>query len=96
MKRLLLALPLLLVFSCDKEKAKDKPGTIKDVTAEQVAGWLKDKSAIVLDANTDDFRQQNGVVPGAVLLRNYLDWDPPEVLGTDKTRQIVFYCTSRT
>jgi hypothetical protein len=94
MKRLLLALPLLLVFSCDKEK--DKPGLIKDVTAEQVADWLKNKSAVVLDANTDDFRQQNGVVPGAVLLRNYLDWDPPEVLGTDKTRQIVFYCTSRT
>jgi hypothetical protein len=94
MKHLLFALPLLLVFSCDKPK--DKPGLIKDVTAEQVAGWLKDKSAVVLDANTDEFRAQNGVVPGAVMLRNYLDWDPPEVLGTDKTRQIVFYCTSRT
>jgi hypothetical protein len=95
MKRLLLALPLLLLaFSCDKEK--EKSGTVKDVTAEQVADWLKTKTAVVLDANTDEFRQENGVVPGAVLLRNYLDWDPPEVLGADKTRQIVFYCTSRT
>jgi hypothetical protein len=101
MKRLLLALPLLLLtFACEKDKPADKPAdkpnTIKDVNVEQVADWMKAKSAIVLDANTDEFRSENGVIPGAVLLRNYLDWDPTEVLGTDKTRQLVFYCTSRT
>jgi hypothetical protein len=92
MKRLLLALPLVLfALACDK---KPENG-VKDVTAEQVSDWMKTNSAVVLDANTDDFRQQNGFVPGAVLLASYLDWDPPTTLGPDKNRQVVFYCSNK-
>jgi hypothetical protein len=92
MKRLLLALPLVLfALACDR---KPENG-VKTVTAEQVADWMKTNSALVLDANGEDFRQQNGVVPGAVLLANYLDWDPATTLGPDKNRQLVFYCSNR-
>ncbi len=90
MRRLVLLLLCFTAFACDK-----KPGGVADVTPEQVAGWLNAKEAIVLDANTDGFRQENGVVPGAVLLANYLDWDPPSVLGPDKAKRVVFYCTNR-
>jgi hypothetical protein len=91
MRRLLLALPLFLAFACDKPQQAG----VKDVTAEQVSEWMKAKSALVLDANGDDFRAENGILPGAVLLANYLDWDPPAVLGPDKQRQVVFYCSGK-
>jgi hypothetical protein len=90
MRRLLLALPLVLAFACEKK------GGVRDVDAEEVSTWIKANSAVVLDANTGNYRAQNGVLPGAVLLDNYLDWDPPTVLGADKGRQIVFYCAGKT
>jgi hypothetical protein len=96
MRRLLLALPLILFFACDKQQPSGGGGGgVKNVSVDQVAEWVNAKSATVLDANNDDFRANNGVVPGAVLLANYLDWDPPTVLGPDKQRQLVFYCTNR-
>ncbi len=101
MRRLLFAVPVLLfAFACNKQESSGssqaEKGAIKEVDVETAASWLDAKSAKAVDANTEDFRAQNGVVPGAVLLTNYLDWEPPEVLGPDKAQKLVFYCSSRT
>jgi len=101
MKRLLFVLPVLLSFACTKPDSTAaapaaEKGAIKEVDVDTAASLLDAKSAKAVDANTEEFRAQNGVVPGAVLLTNYLDWEPPEVLGPDKDQKLVFYCSSRT
>ncbi len=85
---------MLFLLACTKHD--EASGGIKEVDVDTAAGWLDAKSAKAIDANTEDFRARNGVVPGAVLLTNYLDWEPPEVLGPDKKQRLVFYCSSRT
>ncbi|MFT3842164.1 MAG: hypothetical protein QM723_34555 [Myxococcaceae bacterium] len=102
MKRLLFVLPVLFALACTKESGSstaapaEEKSAIKEVDVDTAAGLLDSKSAKAVDANTEEFRAQNGVVPGAVLLTNYLDWEPPEVLGPDKNQQVIFYCSSRT
>lgn len=59
-----------------------------------VADWVKAGTATVVDANSPAYRAKNGTVPGAVLLENYRTYDT-KVLGEDRARQLVFYCTNR-
>jgi hypothetical protein len=103
MRRLLFAVTLsVLAIACTKESsstsapAAEQKGAIKEIDVATASSLFDAKSAKAIDANTEEFRQQNGVVPGAVLLMNYLDWEPPEVLGPDKNQKLVFYCSSRT
>jgi hypothetical protein len=88
-KRLGLSAVVLLLLACTKNHAG-----VSEATVDQVAQWLKEGSATVFDANNDSFRQSNGTVEGAVLLSSYKDYDL-KVLGEDKARQIVFYCSNR-
>lgn len=64
---------------------------VKIVSVSDVAGFLKSKSAVVLDANGADTRQKYGVVPGAVLLSDHKDY-PLSELPTEKSTKLVFYC----
>jgi rhodanese-related sulfurtransferase len=63
---------------------------VSEVTVTQVADFIKNKSATLLDANDADTRKEFGVVPGAVLLtsKEY----PLTVLPPAKTDKLVFYC----
>lgn len=54
----------------------------------------KSNAATPVDANSADFRKDNGVIPGAIVLSDYRKFDLSE-LGADKSRQLVFYCSSR-
>lgn len=47
----------------------------------------------VVDANSADTREKYGVIPGAILLTSYRDYDRAE-LPADRSRRIVFYCHS--
>src|SRR5690348_3987688 len=87
--RSLLLLSVLSLAACAKQQ-----GNVKEASVEDIAAWLKAGTATVFDANTESFRKQNGVVAGAVLLDKYNAYDL-SVLGTDKSRQLVFYCTNR-
>lgn len=81
---------------CAHEKsthAAKKP-TVKDVTITQVAGLQKEKKATVLDANGADFRKQNGIIPGAVLLTHFQKYDAAKELPTAKDSKLVFYCAN--
>jgi hypothetical protein len=49
----------------------------------------------VLDANDVDFRQKNGVIPGARLLSSFKDYDLKKELPPNKDAPLVFYCSGR-
>ena len=51
--------------------------------------------ATFVDANGEDYRKDNGIVPGAVLLANYRTYEPAQVLPEKKDQHLVFYCSSR-
>jgi rhodanese-related sulfurtransferase len=61
----------------------------RSVTA--VAAALKDKSAVVVDANGSETREKLGVVPGALLLSDHRNYALTE-LPSDKSQELVFYC----
>lgn len=48
----------------------------------------------ICDANNEKTRQRFGVIPGAVLLSSYRDYDPSAELPGDKDASVVFYCHS--
>lgn len=70
------------------------PSPVKDMTIDQLVELRKAGSVVVLDANGDDFRRQNGIIPGSVLLASSSKYDLAQ-LPEDKSRKIVFYCASR-
>jgi rhodanese-related sulfurtransferase len=60
-----------------------------------LAAWRTSRSGIaILDANTDDTRSRYGVIPGAVLLSNYRDYDTAGELPVERGATLVFYCHS--
>lgn len=90
MKQLLMTLAVgLLVTGCTKHSS-----AVKEVTVAQTADHVKNGTATVLDANDDEYRKAAGIVPGAVLLSSFSSYDLKQ-LPADKTRPLVFYCTSR-
>ena len=54
----------------------------------------QDGGVVVCDANSADTRERHGVIPGAVLLTNYRDYDAGSELPADKGARLVFYCHS--
>ena len=49
----------------------------------------------VLDANDVEFRQKNGVIPGARLLSSFKDYDLKKELPPNHDAPLVFYCSNR-
>lgn len=49
----------------------------------------------VLDANDVEFRQKNGVIPGARLLSSFKDYDLKKELPANHDAPLVFYCSNR-
>jgi hypothetical protein len=47
------------------------------------------------DANHDEFRNKEGIIPGAVLLTNAHDYDLAKTLPADKSATLVFYCSNK-
>jgi hypothetical protein len=47
------------------------------------------------DANHDEFRKKEGIIPGAVLLTNAHDYDLAKTLPADKNATLVFYCSNK-
>ncbi len=48
----------------------------------------------VLDANQDDFRAREGIIPGAVLLSSSSKYDVARELPLAKDIRLVFYCAN--
>lgn len=49
----------------------------------------------LLDANDAEFREKNGVIPGAKLLSSFNRYDLVRELPADKDAPLVFYCADR-
>lgn len=70
---------------------------LQQVSVGEVAAWQADGAALVIcDANSDDTRAKYGVVPGALRLSNYRDYDVGAELPADRGARLVFYCHSDT
>lgn len=68
---------------------------VKEVTVAQTAEHLRKATATLIDASGSDHRQEVGVLPRAVLLSSYDQYDLKE-LPADKSRPLIFYCVNRT
>ncbi|HZH75441.1 MAG TPA: hypothetical protein VEY88_05380 [Archangium sp.] len=80
----------LVVGGCSKSTHP----AVKELTvAESVAAHKA--GAVFVDANSADFRQSNGKVPGATLLDNYRKYDVKAVLPESKDVPLVFYCSNK-
>ena len=49
----------------------------------------------VIDANDPEFREKNGVIPGATLLSSFDRYDIQKELPASKDAPLVFYCSDR-
>jgi rhodanese-related sulfurtransferase len=53
-----------------------------------------DDSVVLCDANTKETREKLGVIPGAILLSSYRDYNVNRELPAEPGRKLVFYCHS--
>jgi hypothetical protein len=85
-----LGLATLVASGCKSAgHAAVKELTLAEAVAAHKAG------AVFVDANNDDFRKDNGKVPGAMLLANYRTYDVKSVLPANKDTPLVFYCSNK-
>ena len=52
------------------------------------------ESAVLCDANTAETRERYGVIPGAILLSHYRDYEVSRELPANLGSKLVFYCHS--
>jgi rhodanese-related sulfurtransferase len=90
MKKLLFALIFALCATALPVLAEEQ---IAEISVAQVQEMVSAKPAkiVVLDANNDDARAAAGMVPGALKLSSYSQYDLAE-LPADKNTTLVFYC----
>ena len=88
-----LAVPSI-ALACENEKETTAKASVKSVTIVEVASLQKEKKATVLDANFEQFRKDNGVIPGAVMLTSFNKYDAAKELPGAKDSKLVFYCAN--
>ena len=74
---------------CKSAHPSVKEMTVTDALAAHKAG------AVFVDANDEDFRKNNGKVPGAILLDSYRKYDAKAVLPEGQETPLVFYCSNK-
>ncbi len=93
MTRRIATLALIACFTLAGCKA-DLSG-LQVVEVDELAEWNARRADLTIcDANNEKTRQRFGVIPGAVLLSSYRDYDPSAELPGDKAATLVFYCHS--
>jgi rhodanese-related sulfurtransferase len=76
----------------DKDKS-EKQTADTSISVDDAAEAKQKGEVVMVDANSDKTRKKLGVVPGAVLLTSYKDFDVKE-LNAKKSDTLVFYCHS--
>ncbi len=99
MRRLLLSLALsvLLVGCKDPSPAaanetKQESAKAPEISVEDADQALK-SGAVAVDANSETTREENGTVPGAVILTSSYKYDLAQ-LPEDKSKDLIFYCSN--
>jgi hypothetical protein len=77
--------------------AEAKKENFRLIEVSDLEGMQKDARApvTILDANDTEFRQKNGVIPGAKLLSSSEQYDINKELPAAKDAPLVFYCSNR-
>jgi rhodanese-related sulfurtransferase len=89
MSRLVLLTAALSLAACKKDEVRPAEIAVADAAARIAAN-----QATPVDANTPEYREGAGWVPGAVLLSDFAEFSFAE-LPADKNRPLIFYCTSK-
>ena len=87
--RILLGLAALAAAACWHAEGK-----YKELSVDEVVQLQGTTAVTFVDANTADYRKENGVIPDAILLADG-KYEPAAVLPEDKTAALVFYCSNR-
>ena len=90
---LCVALAAPAAFACDGSENHAEAAPLKKVSVTELAQLTSAKKATVLDANNNEFRAKNGVIPGAILLTSSSEFAVSE-LPANKDAKLVFYCAS--
>jgi rhodanese-related sulfurtransferase len=88
-----------LAIGCNSRPSAPQPSEppaaaspkLAELSVTEVASALKEKRAVVVDANNPETREKYGVIPGAVLLSDHRSY-PLAELPSDKAQPLVFYC----
>jgi rhodanese-related sulfurtransferase len=83
-------LGVLALAGCRADLTDLQVAGVQDVAAWRSAGV----DFTLCDANNEDTRTRFGVIPGALLLSDYRDYDVAGELPADRDGQLVFYCHS--
>jgi len=100
MKTLLAAAALALsvpaaALACDcAGEAQVSRSPWQPVTVDALSVRLEKKAVAVFDANREEFRAKNGIIPGAKLLSSSSGYDVEKELPAQKDAALVFYCAS--
>jgi hypothetical protein len=86
---LMVGFAALATAGCKSQHAAVKELTVADSVAAHKSG------AVFVDANGEDYRKNNGKVPGAILLANYRQYDAKTVLPQSTETPLVFYCSNK-
>jgi rhodanese-related sulfurtransferase len=96
MRFILLSLSLtFLVVGCkdaSSAAATEAENPIPEISVEDADKALR-SGAVALDANSNRTRKKNGTLPSAVMLTSSSKYDLAQ-LPTDKTKDLIFYCSS--
>jgi rhodanese-related sulfurtransferase len=96
MRLILLSLFLtFLVVGCkdaSSAAATEAENPIPEISVEDADKALR-SGAVALDANSNRTRKKNGTLPSAVMLTSSSKYDLAQ-LPTDKTKDLIFYCSS--
>jgi hypothetical protein len=90
-------LSLGVLLACGTALAAEPKEQFRLIEVPDLESMQKDARAPVtlLDANDAEFRQKNGVIPGAKLLSSFDRYDLQKELPADRNAPLVFYCSNR-
>jgi hypothetical protein len=86
---LALAAAALALSGCTKDHR------FKELDVDGVVQLQSTAPVTFMDANTEEFRKENGIITGARLLSSASKYDPAKELPPEKDTRLVFYCSNR-
>jgi rhodanese-related sulfurtransferase len=100
MKTLLTSALLTISFGLASTSFANSPAAAKDsfklihVKELKTAMAANKEQVYVYDANTEETRKTEGVIPGATKLQDVTSYDAGQVLPKDKNANLIFYCAN--
>jgi len=90
-------LPSMLLLASSLALAAQPSPPFRLIGVEELESMQRDTAhpPAVLDANEPEFREKNGIIPGARLLSSFDRYDVARELPADRATPLIFYCADR-